>query len=295
MLIRVATALAGTALVLGTGAVPVAAQTAVQDPCGSSSSMPSGDCGAHWVSKWGENFNGDRISLGQFSDCDHNSESPTEYCGNLPAGYRGEFWAYPRGWYDTANPKNHSNGNSRSHGGEYRADDTTSVGPSATGDGQMHIRMFRPSNGDNHVAAIVPKPCAFQGYGKYSERFIVRDPSPGFKVAHLFYASNEIDFPEAGGSFSDDPTVEGFAHGFVEASYASNTRWNGWNTTSIEVTPSHVAFYLNGVRVKYISGADTDKTNWVLQNESSLSGAYAAVGEDVHIDTTWVKCWSFKP
>lgn len=296
MFIRVATALAGAALVLGTGAVPVSAQTVVQDPCGVSASMPAGDCGPHWASKWGENFNGDTIRTGQFSDCDHGAESPDETCLGLPSGYRGEFWAYPRGWYDTANPKNHSNGNSRSFGGEYRADDTVSVSTrTGTSDGQLHVRMYRPSSGDNHVAAIVAKPCAFMGYGKYSERFIVRDPSPGFKLAHLLFGANEVDFPEAGGSFADDPTIEGFTHGFVESSYASGAYWGGWHTTSIEIAPSYVRFYLDGQLVKTVLGHNTDKTNWVLQNESSLSGAYAKVGEDVHIDTTWVKCWRYRP
>ena len=285
---------AGAVLALAVTPRAYASPAAVQDPCGVSAAMPPGDCGP-FRSVFGENFNGDNVPLGSFSDCDHNPESPSQYCGGLPAGYRKEFWAYPRGWYDTANPKNHSNGNSRSFGGEYRADDTTWVGPSSTGDGQLHVRMFRPNSGDNHVAAIVPTKCGFLGYGKYSERFRVSQDNPGFKVAHLFYASQEIDYPEAGGSFRDDPSPEGFVHGSTEATYVSGDSWNSWHTYSIEIVPNEIKFYLDGTLRKVVRDNFTDKTNWVLQNESSLSGAYAVRGSSVQIDTTWVKCWKYQP
>src|SRR5438132_6787696 len=109
-------AAASACLVLAVAPRAQASQTAVQDPCGAGTSMPSGNCGP-FTAVFGENFNGDHIPLGSFSDCNHNAESAGEVCLGLPSNYRGEFWAYPRGWFDTANPKNHSNGNSRTFGG----------------------------------------------------------------------------------------------------------------------------------------------------------------------------------
>ncbi|MFD0504054.1 hypothetical protein ACFQ0G_15965 [Streptomyces chiangmaiensis] len=123
------------------------ARTPSEDACHTTGDvMPRGDCGSfHQV--FAENFNGDVVPLGSFSDCDHNADTRSAYCGGLTGSYRDDWWAYPRGWYDTANPRNHSNGNDRVLGGEYRADDTVWVSPAANGDGRMHIRMYRPASG----------------------------------------------------------------------------------------------------------------------------------------------------
>ncbi len=286
------------AFVLGFALPSPAADTfPSQDACHvSDNNLPSGNCGP-FTQVFAENFNGDTVALGSFSDCDHNVDTPSAYCGGLPSDYQAEFWAYPAGWYDTANPKNHSNGNTRTFGGEYRADKTVSVTPNGyDGGGTLVVDMYRPTSGDNYVGAVVPKKCTNQTYGKYSERFRVTKADPGFKMAHLFYQDPyEMDFPEAGGSFQDD-TLEGFTHP-GEESVDTGAAWlNVTHTTSIEWTPDQVKYYLDGKLVLTANDQISDEPmEWVLQNESALSGAYAAVGAHATIATTWVTCYSYVP
>lgn len=122
-----------------------------------------------------------------------------------------------------------------------------------------------------------------------------RERDPGFKLAHLFYEDPyEMDFPEAG-SFQDD-TLEAFTHP-SEESVDTGAAWlNVSHTTSIEWTPGQVGYYLDGKLVRTASSQISDvPMDWVLQNESALSGAYAAVGAHATIATTWVTCYSCTP
>ncbi|MGV9246445.1 glycoside hydrolase family 16 protein [Streptomyces sp. NPDC003710] len=269
--------------------------TPSQDACHTLDNvMPRGDCGPfHQV--FADNFNGQHIPLGAFSSCagdgDYKCAGLRRY-GTGPGSVYLSLGAYPRGWYDTANPKNHSNGNTRTFGGEYRADDTTWIGPSITGDGQLHVRMYRPPAGDNHVAALVPLGCMNIRYGKFSERWRVHGTLDGYKMAHLRYAESEIDFPEAGENFAYDP-ISAFVHGFAEYNADAPAQWTDWHTSTYEITPSGVTFYLDGRRIGHVAGDNPDVTAWVLQNESSLGGNYAARGSSVQIDTTWVTCYTY--
>jgi hypothetical protein len=104
----------------------------------------------------------------------------------------------------------------------------------------------------------------------------------------------EMDFPEAG-SFQDD-TLEAFTHP-SEESVDTGAAWlNVSHTTSIEWTPGQVGYYLDGKLVRTASSQISDvPMDWVLQNESALSGAYAAVGAHATIATTWVTCYSCTP
>jgi hypothetical protein len=265
-----------------------------QDACHVvNNNTPVGNCGP-FTQLYHDSFNSNgTVPTGAFSSCAGDGDFRCAGLKPYPH-YYADLGAYPRGWYDTANPKNHSNGNSRTFGGEYRADDTVSVIKNGT-DGQLRVRMYRPASGDNHVAAVVPRPCMNVRYGKFSERMIVRQLTPGFKVAHLHYGDrSEIDYPEAGGNFSSDP-VSAFTHGFAESGtdVAANSAWTHWHTYSQEIVPGQVRFYLDGKLVRTVKGDDPDTTPWVLQNESALSGAYAARGSSVVIDTTWVSCYRY--
>ncbi|MFJ5532512.1 glycosyl hydrolase family 16 [Streptomyces sp. NPDC093261] len=273
---------------------PADAVTRSQDACHTTGTgMPHGDCGPfHQV--FADDFNDQHVPLGAFSSCAGDGDFHCAGLKKYGAVYR-QMGAYPRGWYDTANPKNHSNGNDRSFGGEYRADDTTWIAPSAWGDGQLHVRMYRPSSGDNHVSAPVPLGCMNIRYGKFSERWRVHGTLDGFKMAHLHYGdASEVDFPEAGGNFADDP-ISAFVHDFTKyGTDAGGAKWTTWHTSTYEITPSGVTFYLDGKEIGHVAGNDPDTTPWVLQNESSLSGDYAARGSSVTIDTTWVTCYTYR-
>jgi hypothetical protein len=265
-----------------------------QDACGVvNNNMPSGDCG-HFTQVFADSFNSDTAPKGSFSNCAGDGDFRCAGLSSYGSMYA-NWGAYPSGWYDTANPKNHSNGNTRTFGGEYRADDTTWVYKSGA-DGQLRVHMYRPASGDNHVSAVVPRKCMNLHYGKFSERLIVRTGTAGFKLAHLHYGNDdsEIDYPEAGGNFSTDP-VSWFTHGFDEdgGDVASNSAWTSWHTYSQEVTPAGVKFFLDGALVGQTTADYPATTPWVLQNESALDGAYAAVGASVDIDTTWVTCYSY--
>lgn len=271
-----------------------------QDACHvTSNASPAGDCGAFKLLDR-ETFNGYTVPLGSFTGCAGDGDFK---CSGLKSKYAhtyGTLGAYPRGWYDTANPRNHSNGNSRTFGGEYRADDTTWIAPAssaANADGQLHVRMYRPAgSGDNHVSAPVPLKCMNLRYGKFTERTKISARTDGFKMAHLRYSPNEIDYPEAGGNFSSDPISE-FTHGFSEsgADAAGNSAWTSWHTYSLEIVPGHVRFYFDGKLFKTVNADFPDATDWVLQNESSLSGGYAAHGASVQIDTSWLTCYRYAP
>lgn len=260
-----------------------------------SGTVPAGDCGP-FRQIFADSFS-TMVPVGSFTACTDDSDFR---CAGLKTKYPAVYaaWgAYPRGWYDTAHPSNHSNGNGRTHGGEYRADDTVSVFRQPNGDGQMRVRMYRPAaGGDNHVAALVPRACMNLRYGKFTERLIVRSRTDGYKMAHLRYSPDEIDYPEAGGNFADDP-VSWFTHGFSEdgGDVAPGSAWTAWHTYSTEITSSGVRFFLDGKLVGQASGNYPRAMPWVLQNESSLSGGYAAPGSSVLIDTTWVTCYSYNP
>lgn len=143
------------------------------DACRSSgNALPHGDCGPFWQ-VLAEDFNGDRVPLGSFSDCDHHADTSAAYCGGLKGTYRDNWWAYPTGWQDTANDRD------RSVVGTYHPEDTVSVGPGEHGDGMMHIRMWRPEDGGPvHAAALVPRAVMQMAYGKYSARIKVTKPPP---------------------------------------------------------------------------------------------------------------------
>lgn len=226
------------------------------------------------------------VPLGAFSDCNHNHDTPQAYCGGLKAygAYYNNWWAYPSGWPDTA--KSGADGNTGApFGGTYEPQNTVSVS-----NGEMHIDMYRSSGGgDNNVAAVVPRACMDQEYGMYSERFIVSRADPGFKSAHLFYDGGyEIDYPENDYGM----TMSAYTHP-GGANFSTGARWTTWHTSTIKWTSNSVEFYLDGNLV----GTTTNKVpaikmSWILQNESSIMGPYAAPGARADLDIDWVSCYA---
>lgn len=270
------------------GAPPVVTDAGTKTPPpaggGSTEAMPVGDLPG-WKQLFADDFT-TAIPVGAFSDCNHNADKPTAYCGGLaPYGnYKSLWWAYPNGWNDTAKSGADGNGGAP-FGGVYHPEDTVSIS-----DGAMHIKMFRPAaGGDNHVAAVVPIPCMAHQYGRYVERFKVVQADPGFKSAHLFYTGGyEIDYPEN----DYNQTISAYTHP-GGANFSSKVTWTDWHTTAIEWTASSVSFFMDGKLV----GTTTNKVpnvpmSWILQNESSILGPYASPGATAQLDIDWVTCYA---
>jgi hypothetical protein len=270
-----------------------------QDACHvTDNNTPVGNCGP-FHQLYRDSFNPGgvvaSVPLGAFSSCGGDGDYQ---CTGLKAKY-GHYYstlgAYPNGWPDTATSGADNNGG-QDFGGYYRPQDTISVTSSSTGDGIMRVHMWRPAaGGSNHVAAVVPLPCADLRYGKFTERVRVSTLTKGYKLAHLHYAPDEIDYPEAGGSFVSDP-ISVFTHGFDEfgRDVAPNSQWTNWHTYSTEVTPGHVKIFFDGKLVASRTADFPSRTPWVLQNESALGGAAtAAKGSSVNVDSSWLSCYSW--
>jgi glycosyl hydrolase family 16 len=256
---------------------------------------PTGDCGP-FKQVFRDTFNNRTVAVGRFSDCNHSPDTPSAYCGGLTGADRTNWWAYPTGWDDTATSGADGNGG-RTLGGVYHPEDTVSVIRQSNGDGQLRVRMYRPAaGGPVHSAAVVPRKCMALRYGKFTERLIVRTRTNGYKLAHLHYTPDEIDYPEAGGNFATD-SVSAYTHGFTESNttVAPASAWTAWHTYSQEIVPGRVRFYFDGKLVRTINGDYPRAGAWVLQNESALGGGYAAPGSSVVIDTTGVTCYRYQP
>jgi hypothetical protein len=238
----------------------------------------------------------ERVPLGSFRDCDHNPDTPQAYCGGLSGSMRANWWAYPNTWPDTA--KSGQLGD-YSVGGTYHPEDTVWVAPSPWGDGQMHIRMYRPANGgDNHVATVVPKRAMGLKYGRYIIRERVSHVGYGFKSAQLLWpvssrGCTEIDFPEN----SHDVPPSAFDHPAncdVQDLFDSFVSWGAWHTYTTSWTPTSVSFAIDGKTIGTSRYSPNIPMNWDIQNESSLDGEHAAPGTWDQIDITYVEVdtWS---
>lgn len=269
------------------------AVTPSEDACHTvNNNTPAGNCGP-FTQVYRDSFGSQDVPVGKFSTCAGDGDFR---CEGLKASY-GHYYAtlgaYPSGWPDTA--ASGADGNAGPVPGYYRPESTMSVYRSGT-DGQMRVKMT--SNGAvNKVAAPVPLKCMNLRYGKFSERLIVRTRTKGFKMAHLRYTPNEVDYPEAGGTFENDPVSE-FTHGFAgsSADAAPNTSWTSWHTYSTEIVPGQLRFYFDGHLFKTVNADFPDNADWILQNESALGDVTgAAAGTSVTIDTTWLTCYKYTP
>lgn len=284
-------AAAGALVCALTTPAPAAGTFPAQDACHAvNNAMPTGNCGP-FTQVYAENFNAQTVPVGAFSGCAGDGDYR---CSGLKASYPRYYstlGAYPSGWPDTAG--NGADGNSGPVPGTYRPERTVSVIKAADGDGMLRVRMTY-SGGRNSVAAVVPTRCSFR-YGKVTERLIVRGPlSDRFKMAHLRYTPDEIDYPEAGGQFGSDP-ISAFTHGFASSSAdaAPNSAWTSGHTYSTEITPGKVRFYFDGKLFKTVSGDYPRSAYWILQNESALGVDSVSGPTSQVIDTSWVTCYRY--
>lgn len=282
--------LLGAALVVPAGAADTFPS---EDACKTTgNTTPLGDCGP-FKQVYREHFGVATAPVGTFSGCAGDGDHRCK--GAAGTRYYSTLGAYPSGWPDTA--ASGADGNNGPVPGYYRPESTMSVYKTSGGDGQMRVRMYRPAaGGANRVSAPVPLKCMNLRYGKFSERLIVRTRTPGFKLAHLRYTPNEVDYPEAGGSFAD-PVYE-YTHGFASsaAQAAPASSWTSWHTYSTEIVPGRIRFYFDGKLFKTVNADFPDTADWILQNESALGAAVgAAPGSSVTIDTTWLTCYKYQP
>jgi len=261
-----------------------------QDAChAKDNAMPKGNCGV-FTQVYAENFNAQTVPVGAFNSCAGDGDYR---CAGLKSSYPRYYstlGAYPSGWPDTAG--NGADGNSGPVPGTYRPEKTVSVVKVGT-DGMLRVKMTY-SGGRNSVAVVVPTKCNFR-YGKVTERLIVRGPlSDRFKMAHLRYTPDEIDYPEAGGQFGSDP-VSAFTHGFAEsgADAAPNSAWTSGHTYSTEIVPGKVRFYFDGRLFKTVSADYPRSAYWVLQNESALGIDSVSGPTSQTIDTSWITCYKY--
>lgn len=276
-----------------------AARAPDQDACKRTDNYtPRGNCGP-FRQLYADDFGRyGSVPVGAFNSCGGDGDYRCAGLRSKYPHYYSTLGAYPVGWPDTAG--NGADGNSGPVPGVYRPDLTTSVYRTTGNDGQLRVRMYRPSSGgSNRVAALVPLACKDLRYGKFTERFVVRSTTKGFKMAHLHYSPDEIDYPEAGQNFDRDP-ISLFTHGFDEygKDVASNASWKSWHTYSTEITPGRVKIYFDGKLVADRRADYPAATPWVLQNESALNvpeSRGAAPGSSVTIDTTWLTCYRYAP
>lgn len=243
-----------------------------------------------WHLRFVDYFNTD-VAKGRFTDCNHNPDTTAAYCGGLTGSVRANWWAYPKGWPDTATQRHYR------VGGYY--DPATTLWISG---GQLHIRMWRGASGNVHSATVVPKALMGQRYGRYEERFRVSKVAVGYKSAHLLWPVNdsacpncEIDFPE----LEWDGQIAAFMHhknslGGDQDGYDTGKSWTAWHTSIVEWKPGDVRFYLDGSLVGHSTTAVPDQPmSWDIQNESALNGDRAALNSWAQMDIAHVKGWSW--
>ncbi|MFI8872465.1 glycoside hydrolase family 16 protein [Streptomyces sp. NPDC055243] len=247
---------------------------------------PTTEAGPTWKLRFSDAFN-TTVAKGRFTDCDHHADTPTAYCGGLTGAVRTNWWAYPKGWPDTATQRSYP------VGGVY--DPASTVWVSG---GQMHIRMWRGSSGPVHSAAVVPKKLMNQRYGRYEERFRVSKVAVGYKSAHLLWpvvndGCSEIDFPELEWA----ETIAAFAHPSNcgrQAAFDTGKRWSDWHTSRIDWKPGEVSFYLDGKLIgRSKSSVPSKPMSWIIQNEAALNGDRAAPNSSAQMDIAYVKGWTW--
>jgi len=247
----------------------------------SEASMPVGDIPG-WHQIFADDFHGENVPVGGFSGC---SNEATRICTGLPSSVQSKWWAYPDGWFDTT------------HKGVYSPSTTISIE-----NNEMHLHLYT-SNGVHYVAAPVPKlpdPTGKEGgqlYGRYAIRFMVKQPTPGFKIAWLlwpdsenFPTDGEIDFPEGmlSGPISAYMHRQNGDSGHDQDTYNTDIAvTSGWHTAVTEWTASACRFILDGK----VIGTSTSRIpntpmHWVIQSETW--GGAPAASAVADIDIAWV-------
>jgi hypothetical protein len=234
--------------------------------------MPVGNLPG-WQQVYAENFANVDYPVGSFTNCNGTR------CAGTPGFPMG---ASPDGTPDTS-------GNC-----EYYPSQTVSVSG-----GLLNINLHTASDGVCMGANLFPAMPALT-YEMYTVEFRA-DPVAGYKEVDFLWPVNgvtgEIDFPEN----HLDSTITGSLHvvagGDPDYEFDTPVTSTGWNTATIEWTPTAVTYILNGTVVQ------TDTTNipntpmaLMLRGESDLAPAPpppASSNGNIQID--WVTAYSYAP
>ncbi|HEV3173235.1 MAG TPA: glycoside hydrolase family 16 protein [Actinocrinis sp.] len=252
----------GTTATAGTGASGSPSAAPSQTPAGPSGQpMPVGDIPG-WHQIFADDFLTD-VPVGGFSGCD----PVRRICSGLPSDVASKWWAYPDGWPDTDQQ------------GIYTPSKTISIS-----DGMMRLDLHT-ENGVHMVAAPLPKIPGASGseggqvYGRYAIRFLVEQPTPGYKVAWLLWPDSE-NFPEDGEIDFPEGNLVGVINAYMhhmngtsdmdQDAYQTSVRISsGWHTAVIEWTAQAVDFLLDGATIgTSTSRVPSTPMHWVIQSET---------------------------
>lgn len=268
------------------------------------SRAPRGDL-ANWKQVYVDDFDEyGNVPVGSFADC----ELTQSKCKGLTEPLRSRWWAFPKGWGDTA----------RQHrypvSGQSNPDETVSIE-----DGKLKIVMKSDGNEVQGVT-LFPKAAEGQTYGKYVIRFKA-DPTPGYRIAWKLVPVDEAACPGCEISFPElelDQEITGLVRHRIglEPSqvdrYQTDKKVGEWHIATIEWSPGSVEFFLDGEKLKgtdpngrmleksSASSIPDQPANWFIQCESALDErakkkqVVAQKHSTATIQIDWIAIYSYK-
>ena len=260
---------------VGATGLPSAPATTRSTPAAPAPAAPAAAAGASGVAAPAGDLPGWHMVLSQ----DFNQNAAL---GQFSSVYKG--WAGYDGAHDTSGH------------GTYDSAATTTV------QGGVLDEYLHSEGGSSRVMALTPPTAAKnQTYGRYAVRFR-SDLISGYKIAWLLWPSNddwsqgELDFPEA----DLDQTIQGYAHDVTGS--PSHNAWDvstgasmtAWHTAVLEWSPAGLTYTLDGQswHTSDTSAIPRNPMDWVLQAETSESGAAPNSSSAGHINIDWVAAWA---
>lgn len=169
-------------------------------------------------------------------------------------------------------------------------------------DGMLDYYVHQ-ADGQYLTAALTPQGYGGQLYGRWSLRFR-SDTVAGYKIAFLLWpdsdkwADGEIDFPE--GELGQG--IYGYSHdvtgkpSHATFKFTTNQTMGAWHTLSIAWTPTGLTQTIDGVSKTTSNpiSLPTKPMHWVLQAETSLSGALPAADAAGHIQVDWLRIETYQ-
>lgn len=170
----------------------------------------------------------------------------------------------------------------------------------------MNVFIHTSTNGVcmvDDLHPVIPNYPNGMTFGMYSVRFRA-DAVPGYKLVDLFWPadgiSGEIDFPEDNNLGS---TMTAFFHeiagGPNTARFRTDTYSTGWNTATVQWTPTSIAFILNGTTIGTVTTpAEIPQTPMYLNfdTDGQMLGAPkppATASGDLQI--AWATVYTYAP
>jgi hypothetical protein len=259
---------------------PTPTPTPVTSPSGQA--MPVGD-----LPGWRQIFSDDFTIDAPLGSWAASSSSTVVYTGDQG----GKWTVYPDGWPCTSSYPG-------CEAGAYMPGQVLSV--------QNGVLNFRLATIDGRPRGANPSPLItgtskYQTYGRYTFRFKVDQPDlSDWHVAWLLWpetggncgGNGEIDFPE--GRLSE--TIGGFHHhaivGCEQDSIHTTDRFTEWHTYTIEWTPYHVKYIMDGnTLLTATEGVPSKPMKWQLQTE--IKDTIGEPSGNLMLD--WVAVYSYNP